>query len=184
MGTSEVAYPPFHEMPLPASNPPIGHSMHCAFVIPSSAPYRLPPGSHSATHRPFRALRPRDSLFGSLPAPTRRLSNTAPLAPLPRASRHFARFPQGQQYVESCDTATYLLHVEKRLSDEGQRVLHYLDQSTKTPLVHILEEQLIAAHTQSVLDKGFHSLLAGQRHEDVRRLHRLFRRVGATDQVS
>ena len=170
MGTSEVAYPPFHELPLPASNPPIGHSMHCAFVIPSSALSHVNPG--------------RDSLFGSLPAPTRQLSNTAPLAPLPRASRHFARFPQGQQYVESCDTATYLLHVEKRLSDEGQRVLHYLDQSTKTPLVHILEEQLIAAHTQSVLDKGFHSLLAGQRHEDVRRLHRLFRRVGATDQVS
>ena len=175
MGTSEVAYPPFHEMPLPASNPPIGHSMHCAFVIPSSALSHVTPGSLPAPSR----LPP-----GSLPAPTRRLSNTAPLAPLPRASRHFARFPQGQQYVESCDTATYLLHVEKRLSDEGQRVLHYLDQSTKTPLVHILEEQLIAAHTQSVLDKGFHSLLAGQRHEDVRRLHRLFRRVGATDQVS
>ena len=67
MGTSEAAYPPFHELPLPASNPPIGQSVYCALVTPSSAVSRVTPGS--------------------LPAPSRRLSNTAPLAPLPRVSR-------------------------------------------------------------------------------------------------
>ena len=85
--------------------------------------------------------------------------------------------------MEDCDTPTYLAHVEQRLGEEARRVVHYLDQSSKSALVRVLEEEMITRHTQGILEHGFHMLLDGQRLEDLRRLHRLFRRVGATEEV-
>jgi cullin-4 len=48
----------------------------------------------------------------------------------------------------------YLGAVNKILQDEGERLVQYLDSTTRRPLVGVLEEQLIAAHQQTVLEKG------------------------------
>eukprot|EP00947_MAST-08B_sp_MAST-8B-sp1_P004411 g4411.t1 len=90
---------------------------------------------------------------------------------------------EGRRLMVEYDTPTYLTHVDSRLAEEGHRIVHYLDEATKPSLMETVEEQLIAAHTQGILEKGFDALLDGQRHEDLKRLHRLFARVDATEQV-
>ena len=48
----------------------------------------------------------------------------------------------------------YLGHVDKRLSEESERLLHYLDMSTRKPLVQCVERQLIENHLTAILQKG------------------------------
>lgn len=90
--------------------------------------------------------------------------------------------------------ADCLKHVEQRLHEEGDRVLHYLDQSTRKPLIHILEVQLIQAHVDTVIAKGrkdallfnqigFEYLVEMARIEDLKRMYSLFSRVGALDKL-
>ena len=38
---------------------------------------------------------------------------------------------EGQRLTQDRDVPQYLLHVDKRLTEENNRVLHYLDMSTK-----------------------------------------------------
>lgn len=38
---------------------------------------------------------------------------------------------EGQQKMQLLDVPAYLQHVEKRLLEENERLLHYLDSSTK-----------------------------------------------------
>jgi hypothetical protein len=48
----------------------------------------------------------------------------------------------------------YLLHVEARLREEGQRGSACLDYSTRLPLIACVERQLIANHVSTLLDRG------------------------------
>jgi len=38
---------------------------------------------------------------------------------------------EGQRKMQELDVPEYLVHVDKRLSEENERLLHYLDSSTK-----------------------------------------------------
>ena len=53
--------------------------------------------------------------------------------------------------------------LEKRLREENERLLHYLDQSSKWQLVHTVEKQLLAQHLNSILAKGLDLLLEENR---------------------
>ncbi len=53
--------------------------------------------------------------------------------------------------------------MERRLREENERLLHYLDTSSKWQLIHTVEKQLISEHLSSILNKGLDELLADNR---------------------
>eukprot|EP00878_Enallax_costatus_P001922 GHUV01002084.1.p1 GENE.GHUV01002084.1~~GHUV01002084.1.p1 ORF type:complete len:775 (+),score=225.89 GHUV01002084.1:456-2780(+) len=88
---------------------------------------------------------------------------------------------EGLRLMESTDVPHYLIHCESRIQQEQERCLHYLDPSSRRPLLHEVEQQLLAAHVKQILDKGFKSLMSGHRVQDLGRLYSLLGRVGGTD---
>lgn len=70
----------------------------------------------------------------------------------------------------------YITHVDRRLSQEHDRLLQYLHKTTKKPLIMCVEKQLIGEHLHEVLDKGFESLLEASRYSDLSLLYQLFSR--------
>ncbi len=70
------------------------------------------------------------------------------------------QWPSQKQANTKCDQAgDYLIHVEKRLEEEQERLVYYLDSSTKKALVATIENQLIEAHVDSIIAKGLDKLL-------------------------
>ncbi len=53
--------------------------------------------------------------------------------------------------------------LQKRLSVEYERWQQYLDTPTRKPLISIVEQQLLAAHMQFILEKGFDDLMTQKR---------------------
>ena len=68
-----------------------------------------------------------------------------------------------QELINERDVPAYLSHVERRLREENERLLHYLDTSSKWQLIHTVEKQLISEHLASILNKGLDSLLEENR---------------------
>ncbi|XP_052215829.1 cullin-4A-like [Dreissena polymorpha] len=84
---------------------------------------------------------------------------------------------EGQRLMEERDVPEYLLHVEKRLEEENERLLHYLDQSTKKPVISLIEKQLLEQHISQMLQKGLNQLLSENRIPDLTRMFLLLSRV-------
>ncbi|XP_075233766.1 cullin 4 [Lycorma delicatula] len=84
---------------------------------------------------------------------------------------------EGQRLMQEQDVPQYLHHVDKRLKEENERLLHYLDSATKWPLIHTVERMLLSEHLTNVLQKGLDSLLEENRVEDLTLLYSLFTRV-------
>uniref|UniRef100_A0A8C4Z4Z0 Cullin 4A n=1 Tax=Gadus morhua TaxID=8049 RepID=A0A8C4Z4Z0_GADMO len=61
---------------------------------------------------------------------------------------------EGQRLMQERDVPEYLHHVARRLEEENDRVISYLDQSTQKPLVYCVEKQLLGEHMTSILQKG------------------------------
>uniref|UniRef100_A0AAQ4NVI4 Cullin 4B n=1 Tax=Gasterosteus aculeatus aculeatus TaxID=481459 RepID=A0AAQ4NVI4_GASAC len=77
----------------------------------------------------------------------------------------------------------YLHHVNKRLEEEADRVITYLDQSTQKPLIATVEKQLLGEHLTATLQKGLTHLLDENRIQDLSLLYQLFSRVRGGVQV-
>ena len=90
---------------------------------------------------------------------------------------------ESEHHLATSEVAEYLKHVEVRLTDESDRVHHYLEPTTKKPLIATVETQLIEKHTGAIILKGFDTLMINVRHDDLRRMYSLFARVSALDQV-
>ncbi|XP_073989923.1 cullin 4 isoform X1 [Rhodnius prolixus] len=84
---------------------------------------------------------------------------------------------EGQKLILEQEVPEYLHHVEKRLDEEYERLLHYLDPSTKWSLIHTVEKQLLSEHLTTILHKGLDSLLEENRVSDLTLLYNLFTRV-------
>ncbi|XP_055803011.1 cullin-4-like [Solanum dulcamara] len=98
-----------------------------------------------------------------------------------RTSEFYAA--EGVKYMQQSDVPDYLKHVEVRLHEEHDRCLHYLDASTRKPLIATAERQLLERHISAILDKGFMMLMDGKRIEDLRRMYSLFPRVEALESL-
>lgn len=68
----------------------------------------------------------------------------------------------------------YLAHIEKRLSQEKDRVLHYLHKSTRKPLLLCTEKKLVGEHLEEILNRGFESLLEASRCQELALLFSFF----------
>lgn len=84
---------------------------------------------------------------------------------------------EGNRKMQELDVPEYLKHVDKRLAEENDRLLHYLDQSTKHQLIVNVERQLLAEHITGILQKGLDQLLEENRTADLSLLYSLFNRV-------
>lgn len=58
---------------------------------------------------------------------------------------------EGQRLVNERDVPEYLVHVEKRLKEENERLVHYLDQSSKWQLIYTVEKQVISSESCLIL---------------------------------
>uniref|UniRef100_A0A0L8HIV0 Cullin-4A n=1 Tax=Octopus bimaculoides TaxID=37653 RepID=A0A0L8HIV0_OCTBM len=84
---------------------------------------------------------------------------------------------EGHLLMQERDVPEYLAHVDKRLNEESERLLHYLDQSTKKPLISCVEKQLLEQHLSLMLQKGLEHLLNENRISDLTLMYQLFSRV-------
>ncbi|PHT55626.1 Cullin-4A [Capsicum baccatum] len=98
-----------------------------------------------------------------------------------RTSEFYAT--EGVKYMQQSDVPDYLKHVEVRLHEEHERCLHYLDASTRKPLIATAERQLLERHISAILDKGFMMLMDGKRIQDLQRMYLLFPRVEALESL-
>ncbi|ENN80292.1 hypothetical protein HUJ04_012276 [Dendroctonus ponderosae] len=84
---------------------------------------------------------------------------------------------EGQRLMQELEVPDYLAHVDKRITEENERVIHYLDPATKYQLIHTVEKQLLREHVTQILQKGLDQLLCEFRLEDLSLLFNLLSRV-------
>ncbi|XP_059371714.1 cullin-4B-like [Carassius carassius] len=84
---------------------------------------------------------------------------------------------EGQRLMQEREVPEYLHHVNKRLEEEADRVITYLDQSTQKRLIAAVEKQLLGEHLTAILQKGLNNLLDENRIQDLSLLYQLFSRV-------
>ncbi|XP_054303032.1 cullin-4A isoform X2 [Pongo pygmaeus] len=90
---------------------------------------------------------------------------------------------EGQRLMQEREVPEYLNHVSKRLEEEGDRVITYLDHSTQKPLIACVEKQLLGEHLTAILQKGLDHLLDENRVPDLAQMYQLFSRVRGGQQV-
>jgi cullin-4 len=89
-------------------------------------------------------------------------------------------FGEGQEKIDSFEVSLFLKYVYDKLREETDRVSHYLQDSTRRPLIHVLESVLLSEERlENIMEKGFDSLLDENRLEDVSLMYSLFLRVNA-----
>uniref|UniRef100_A0A3B3X867 Cullin family profile domain-containing protein n=1 Tax=Poecilia mexicana TaxID=48701 RepID=A0A3B3X867_9TELE len=86
---------------------------------------------------------------------------------------------EGQRLMQERDVPEYLHHVARRLEEENDRIVSYLDQSTQKPLICCVEKQLLGEHMNAVLQKGLSNLLDENRVTELALLYQLFSKVKA-----
>jgi len=59
---------------------------------------------------------------------------------------------ESNEMLVTCDAATYLRHVEKRLQEEYERSQHYLSPASEPKIRRIVEKELIESHMKSVAE--------------------------------
>ncbi|XP_050438117.1 cullin-4B [Adelges cooleyi] len=84
---------------------------------------------------------------------------------------------EGLRLMLELEVSEYLYHVEKRLNEENERLLHYLDMSTKWSLIHTVEKQLISEHVSTILQKGLEQLLNENKLDVLKLMYALLTRV-------
>ncbi|XP_073810981.1 cullin 4 [Musca autumnalis] len=84
---------------------------------------------------------------------------------------------EGQRKMQELEVPEYLQHVDKRLAEENERLLHYLDSGTKHPLIYTVEKELLAEHLTQILQKGLDILMEEHRLNDLTLLYSLLSRV-------
>lgn len=84
---------------------------------------------------------------------------------------------EGQRLMLEMEVPEYLNHVDKRIAEENERVLHYLDSISKYQLIHTVEKMLLREHINNILAKGLDGLLEEKRLPNLTLLYNLFGRV-------
>nr|XP_060625623.1 cullin-4A isoform X1 [Anolis sagrei ordinatus] len=90
---------------------------------------------------------------------------------------------EGQRLMQEREIPEYLHHVNKRLEEEADRVVTYLDHSTQKPLIACVERQLLGEHLTAILQKGLDNLLDENRIADLTQMCQLFSRVKGGQQL-
>ena len=57
---------------------------------------------------------------------------------------------EAQEFISTCDCPDFLRKAERRLQEEADRVLNYLDPSTEAKVTRVVEETLIGQQVHSL----------------------------------
>uniref|UniRef100_A0A4X2M5B1 Cullin family profile domain-containing protein n=1 Tax=Vombatus ursinus TaxID=29139 RepID=A0A4X2M5B1_VOMUR len=84
---------------------------------------------------------------------------------------------EGWRLMQEREVSQYFHHVNKRLEEEEDRLITYLDLSTQKPLIATVEKQLLGEHLTAILQKGLSHLLDENQTHNLSLLYQLFSRV-------
>merc|ERR1711981_74050 len=84
---------------------------------------------------------------------------------------------EGQRLINERDIPEYLNHVERRIREENERLVHYLDPSSKWQLIHMIEKQLLSEHLSTILTKGLDNLLEQDKKVELKLMYNLLGKV-------
>ena len=88
---------------------------------------------------------------------------------------------ESQDRIATCDCPTYLLHAERRLGEEADRVRACLHPSTAARVAMVAQSELVAAQIRPLLEmegSGAVVLMEQDSYEPLGRMYSLFCRVG------
>eukprot|EP00906_Rhabdomonas_costata_P031808 RCo044881 len=98
---------------------------------------------------------------------------------LSKTREYYAK--ESLRLLYSLPLSEYLKHVDRRISEENDRVLHYIDSGTRRPLIGALEQLFLRDHVAPILERGFDAMLEENQVPDLARLYRLMTLVGAQE---
>nr|CAG4638271.1 EOG090X01NX [Cyclestheria hislopi] len=87
---------------------------------------------------------------------------------------------ESQKFLAENSASVYIKKVEARIIEEGDRAKHYLDESTESRIVEVVEEELIKKHMKTIVEmenSGVVHMLKSQKTEDLRCMYKLLHRV-------
>ena len=85
-----------------------------------------------------------------------------------------------EEWIATDSTPDYLIKAEVALNEERNRVADYLNQSSESKLLKVVEEEILERVETQLLEKegsGCRILLANDKSEDLQRMFRLFSRL-------
>ena len=90
---------------------------------------------------------------------------------------------ESAQLLSSFSLSDYLHHVTTRVQQEHDRLSSYLDPSSTTSLISLVESRLIAAHTSPMIQLGFNQLCSKSKEAELAVMYGLYSAVGALDEL-
>ncbi|KYN33286.1 Cullin-3, partial [Trachymyrmex septentrionalis] len=99
--------------------------------------------------------------------------------PFLQQSAEFYRM-ESQKFLAENSASVYIKKVEARICEESERAKHYLDESTESRIVEVVEEELIKIHMKTIVEmenSGVVHMLKNQKTEDLGCMYKLFSRV-------
>ncbi|XP_015120334.1 cullin-3 [Diachasma alloeum] len=99
--------------------------------------------------------------------------------PFLQQSAEFYRM-ESQKFLAENSASVCIKKVEARISEESERAKHYLDESTESRIVEVVEEELIKVHMKTIVEmenSGVVHMLKNQKTDDLGCMYKLFSRV-------
>ena len=87
---------------------------------------------------------------------------------------------ESQKFLEENSASVYVNRVEARINEEAERATHYLDESTESRIVEVVEEELIKRHMRTIVEmegSGVVHMLKNNRIDDLQTMYKIFGRV-------
>ncbi|ENN76322.1 hypothetical protein D910_04372 [Dendroctonus ponderosae] len=87
---------------------------------------------------------------------------------------------ESQKFLGENSASVYIKKVEARINEESDRAKHYLDESTESRIVEVVEEELIKKHMKTIVEmenSGVVHMLKHQKTEDLACMYKIFGRV-------
>ncbi|ESN98219.1 hypothetical protein HELRODRAFT_84693 [Helobdella robusta] len=84
---------------------------------------------------------------------------------------------ESEKFLSENSASVYIKKVEARILEEQERAVHYLDKSTKEPIVRVVQEELIRKHMRTIVEmpnSGVVHMLKNNKTEDLDCMFRLF----------
>ncbi|XP_044263594.1 cullin-4A-like [Tribolium madens] len=84
---------------------------------------------------------------------------------------------EGFRNISTMEVPQYLSLVNKRITQEQERVKKYLNKSSETQLLDIVYTQLIENHITEILNKGFDELIDKKMYSELILIYKLFQKI-------
>lgn len=66
---------------------------------------------------------------------------------------------ESQRFLAENSASVYIKKVEARINEESDRAKHYLDESTESRIVEVVEEELIKKHMKTIVEVSIQLIL-------------------------